>query len=158
MARRYGRSPRGRRLAAPVPHGHWKTSTLIAALRHDGMVAPMVIDRPMNAAAFRAYVEQVLAPTLLPGDLVFADNLQCHKGAAPRAAIEARGAALVLPPAYSPDLNPIEQAFAKLKALVRAEAPRSVGALWDTIAACLDRFTPAECSSYFANSGYPRLM
>jgi len=158
MARRHGRSPRGRRVAAPVPHGHWKTSTLVAALRHDRVVAPMVIDRPMNGAAFRTYVEQILAPTLAPGDLVLADNLQCHKGAAARAAIEARGAALILLPAYSPDLNPIEQAFAKLKALVRAAAPRSVDALWNTIAACLARFTPEECSNYFANSGYPRLM
>ena len=158
MARRYGRSPRGRRLVSPVPHGHWKTSTLVAALRHDGIVAPLVIDRPMNGATFRAYVERMLAPTLSPGDIVACDNLQCHKAPGVRAAIEARGAELRYLPAYSPDLNPIEQAFAKLKALVRAEAPRSVEGLWHTIGRCLGRFTAAECGNYLANSGYPRLM
>lgn len=158
MVRRYGRSPRGRRLAAPVPHGHWKTSTFIAGLRHDGIVAPMVIDHPMNGVTFRAYVEQFLAPTLAPGDIVVCDNLQSHKAPGVRAAIEARGAELRYLPPYSPDLNPIEQVFAKLKALVRAEAPRILEDLWDTIGTCLRRFTPAEASNYLANSGYPRLM
>jgi transposase len=158
MARRYGRSPRGQRLAAPVPHGHWKTSTLVAGLRLRGIVAPLVIDHPMNGITFRAYVEQHLAPTLAPGDIVVCDNLQSHKTPGVRAAIEARGAELRYLPPYSPDLNPIEQVFAKLKALVRAEAPRNVDALWDTIGACLDRFTTAECANYLANSDYPRLM
>jgi transposase len=158
MARRYGRSPRGRRLAAPVPHGHWKTSTLVAGLRHDGIVAPLVIDHPMNGATFRAYVEQVLAPTLSPGDVVISDNLRCHKAPGVRAAIEARGAELRYLPAYSPDLNPIEQVFAKLTALLRAEAPRNVEDLWTTIGACRGRFTASECSNCLANSGCPRLM
>jgi transposase len=117
-----------------------------------------VIDRSMNGAAFRAYVEHILAPTLSPGDIVAADNLQCHKAPGVREAIEARGAELRLLPAYSPDLNPIKQVFAKLKALIRAEAPRSVETLWTTIAACLGHFTATECGNYFANSGYPRLM
>jgi len=158
MARRYGRSPRGRRLAAAVPHGHWKTSTLVAGLRLGGIVAPLVIDHPMNGITFRAYVEQHLAPTLSPGDIVVCDNLRCHKMPGLRATIEARGAELRYLPPYSPDLNPIEQVFAKLKALVRAEAPRTVDTLWETIGACLSRFSPAECANYFANSGYPRLM
>jgi transposase len=158
MTRRYGRSPRGRRLTAPVPHGHWKTSTLVAGLRADGIVAPLVIDHPMNGVTFRAYVEQHLAPTLSPGDIVVADNLQCHKSPGVRAAIEASGAELRFLPPYSPDLNPIEQVFAKLKALVRAKAPRNVEDLWTTIGQCLGRFAAAECSNYLANSGYPRLM
>ena len=158
MARRYGRSPRGRRLVAAVPHGHWKTSTLVAGLRLSSIVAPLVIDHPMSGITFRAYVEQHLAPTLAPGDIVVSDNLQCHKTPGVRAAIEARGAELRYLPPYSPDLNPIEQVFAKLKALVRAEAPRNVDAFWDTIGACLDRFTTAECANYLTNSGYPRLM
>lgn len=158
MTRRYGRSPRGRRLVAAVPHGHWKTSTLIAGLRHDGIVAPLVIDHPMNGATFAAYVEQCLAPTLAPGDVVVLDNLSCHKNVAARAAIEARGAMLRPLPAYSPDLNPIEQVFSKLKAYVRAIAPRNLDALWNTIGNGLDGFPKTECANYLANSGYPRLM
>ena len=158
MARRYGRSRRGRRLVAAVPHGRWKTSTLIAGLRHDGIVAPLVIDHPMNGTTFRAYVEQFLAPTLAPGDVVIADNLSCHKNAGARAAIEARGAAFVRLPAYSPDMNPIEQVFAKLKALIRAAMPRTVEALWQEIGDALRRVTTAECANYLANSGYPRIM
>lgn len=158
MARRYARSPRGQRLAAPVPHGHWKTSALVAGLRLGGIVAPRVIDHPMNGVTFRAYVEQHLAPTLVPGDIVICDNLQCHKTPGVRAAIEARDAELRYLPPYSPDLNPIERVFAKLKALVRAKAPRNVDALWETIGACLARFTTPECENYLANSGYPRLM
>jgi len=158
MARRHGRSPRGQLLAVPLPHGQWTTSTLVAGLRLSGIVAPLVIDHPMNGITFRAYVEQHLAPTLAPGDIVVCDNLRCHQTPGMRAAIEARGTELRDLPPYSPDLNPIEQVFAKLKALGRAEAPRNVDALWDTIGACLGRITSAECANYLANSGYPRLM
>jgi transposase len=158
MARRYGRGPRGKRVDGPVPHGHWKATTFVGGLTARGFVAPYVTDGAMNGAIFKAWVEQILAPALRPGDIVIMDNLAAHKVAGVREAIEAQGAELRYLPPYSPDLNPIEQAFAKLKALVRAEAPRSVDALWDTIAACLAKFTPAECSNYFANSGYPRLM
>lgn len=158
MARRNGRSPRGLRLVAAVPHGHWKTSTLVAGLRVEGIVAPLVIDHPMNGITFCAYVEQHLAPTLKPGDIVICDNLQCHKSPAVRATIEARGAELRFLPPYSPDLNPIEQVFAKLKALIRAAAPRDVETLWNEIGASLQRFAPNECANYLANSGYPRMM
>lgn len=158
MTRRYGRSPRGRRLVAAVPHGHWQTSTLIAGLRHDGIVAPLVIDHPMNGTTFAAYVEQFLAPTLSPGDVVVLDNLSCHKNAAARQAIEAKGATLRPLPAYSPDFNPIEQVFSKLKSHVRKIAPRTMEALWTTIGQGLDAFPKTECANYLANSGYPRLM
>lgn len=154
MTRRYGRSPRGERLVAAVPHGHWKTSTFVAALRHDGITAPCVIDGAMNGTIFRAYVEQVLAPTLRPGDLVIMDNLGSHKVVGVREAIEARGASLIYLPAYSPDLNPIEQAFAKLKSLLRKEAARSVEALWSAIGRFLSHFTRTECANYFSNRGY----
>jgi len=158
MARRLGRSPRGKRLVAAVPHGHWKTSTLVAGLRMEGIVAPLVIDHPMNGVTFRAYIEQHLAPTLSLGDIVICDNLQCHKAPGVRAAIEARGAELRFLPPYSPDLNPLEQVFAKLKNLVRTAAPRDVEALWNTIGDSLGRFTPTECANYLAHSGYPRMM
>lgn len=158
MARRLGRSPRGKRLVAAVPHGHWKMSTLVAGLRMGGIVAPLVIDHPMNGITFRAYVEQHLAPTLAPGDIVICDNLQCHKSPSVRAASEARGAELRFLPPYSPDMNPIEQVFAKLKALIRAAEPRDVETLWDTIGECMARFSPKECANYLANSGYPRMM
>jgi len=138
--------------------GHWKTSTLVAGLRVDAIVAPLVIDHPMNGVTFRAYIEQHLAPRLMPGDVVVCDNLQCHKAPGVRAAIEARGAELRFLPPYSPDLNPIEQVFAKLKNLVRAAAPRNVQALWDTIGDSLARFTSSECANYLAHPGYPRLM
>jgi len=154
MTRRYGRSPRGERLVAAVPHGHWKTSTFVAALRQDGITAPCVIDGAINGTIFRAYVEQVLAPTLRPGDLVIMDNLGSHKVAGVRDAIEACGATLIYLPAYSPDLNPIEQAFAKLKSLLRKEAARSVEALWSAIGRFLSNFTPTECANYFSNRGY----
>jgi hypothetical protein len=117
MARRYGRAPRGERVIASVPHGHWKTSTFVAGLREDAITAPLVIDGAMNGETFRAYIEQFLAPTLAPGDIVIMDNLPSHKVTGVRDAIEARGASLIYLPPYSPDLNPIEQAFAKLKAL-----------------------------------------
>ena len=154
MARRYGRCRRGRRLRAPVPHGHWKTTTFVAALRDDAITAPLVVDSAINGAIFVAYVEQVLAPTLRPGDLVVMDNLSSHKVTGVREAIEARGASLIYLPPYSPDLNPIEQAFAKLKGLLRAEAARTVDDLWNAIGRLLNRFSPDECANYLAHCGY----
>jgi transposase len=154
MTRLRGRAPRGQRLVAKVPYGHWKTSTFLAGLRHDRVVAPLVLDGAINGRAFLAYVGQFLAPTLQPGDIVIADNLSSHKVTGVREAIEARGASLWFLPAYSPDLNPIEQAFAKLKALVRKAAPRTREALWQRIGAILQQFKPAECANFLANSGY----
>ena len=154
MARLYGRSKRGLRCKAPIPHGHWKTTTFTGALRVSGMTAPMVLDGPMNAVAFRVYVENVLAPTLKPGDIVIMDNLAAHKNRAIAAAINARGAALLYLPAYSPDLNPIEMAFSKLKALLRKAAARTVDDLWDAITAALARFTSTDCANFFAHAGY----
>lgn len=154
MARRHGRAPRGMRLRMGVPHGHWKTTTFVGALRLTGMTAPMVLDRAMTGAWFLAYVEQVLAPTLRPGDVVIMDNLPAHKSAAVRRAIEKAGAELRLLPPYSPDFNPIENAFAKLKALLRKAAARTVPALERAIAEAIDTLTPAECANYFAAAGY----
>jgi transposase len=154
MARRFGRAPRGERLIASVPHGHWKTSTFVAALRLSGLTAPLVIDGAMNGEIFRAYVEQILAPTLGSGDLVILDNLGSHKVAGVREAIEAKGARLLYLPPYSPDLNPIEQAFAKFKSLLRKAAARSVDALWTAIGDTLHHFRPQECANYFAEAGY----
>ena len=156
MARLRGRGPRGQRVIGAVPHGHWKTSTFLAGLRHNRIVAPLVLDGAINGQSFTTYIEQFLAPTLVPGDVVVADNLGSHKVAPARHAIEARGATLLFLPAYSPDLNPIEQVFAKLKQLLRSAAPRTRPALWRKIGQCLDRFSPAECSNYLANSGYGR--
>ena len=156
MARRYGRSPRGRRLDGPIPHGHWKSTTFVGGLTNRGFVAPYVLDGPMNGTVFLAWVEQMLAPVLRRGDLVIMDNLAAHKVAGVREAIEARGAELRYLPPYSPDLNPIEQAFAKLKALLRKAAERTVDGLWNAIGRLLDLFPPAECANYLANSGYPR--
>jgi transposase len=147
-------APRGERLRASVPHGHWKTTTFVAGLRLSGMVAPMVLDGPINGLAFQAYVDQVLVPELREGDIVVMDNLGSHKGAGVRAAIEAAGAKLLYLPPYSPDLNPIENAFAKLKALLRTAAERTVQGLWSAIGRCLDRFTLHECANYFAAAGY----
>ncbi len=154
MARRYGRAKRGERLVAAVPHGHWKTTTFVAGLRQDAITAPCVIDKPMNGVIFKAYVEQMLAPSLSPGDIVIMDNLSSHKVKGIVEAIEARGAKILYLPPYSPDLNPIEQAFSKLKALLRKAAERSIDALWRTIGRLLDHFTPQECANYFQNSGY----
>jgi transposase len=154
MARLYGRAPRGQRCRAPIPHGHWKTTTFTGALRLGGLTAPMVLDGPMNAAAFLAYVEQVLVPTLTPGDIVVMDNLPAHKPAGVRRAIEATGALLLYLPPYSPDFNPIEMAFAKLKAMLKKIAARTVSELWQAIAASLSSFTPAECRNYFTAAGY----
>jgi transposase len=154
MVRLRGRSPRGERLVAKVPQGHWKITTFVAALRLDGITAPFVIDEPMNGEIFLAYLEQCLAPTLSPGEIVMMDNLSAHKVAGVRNTIEATGATLRHLPAYSPDLNPIEPSFAKLKAHLRKAAERSVPALWDRIGTILPTFTPQECSNYFANAGY----
>ena len=137
-----------------VPHGHWKTTTFVGALRLTGMTAPMVLDRAMNGAWFLAYVELVLAPTLTAGDIVIMDNLPAHKSAAVRKAIEATGAELRLLPPYSPDFNPIENAFAKLKALLRKAAARTVNALENAIAEAIDTYTPTECANYFNAAGY----
>ncbi|MFK0692690.1 IS630 family transposase [Mesorhizobium sp. IMUNJ 23033] len=154
MARLRGRAPRGERCRAGVPHGHWKTTTFTGALRLTGMTAPFVYDGAMNGNVFLAYVEQVLIPTLSEGDVVVMDNLPAHKAAGVRDAIEAAGASLLYLPPYSPDFNPIENAFAKLKALLRAKAERTIKALWDTVGAVVDLFTPAECANYFKAAGY----
>lgn len=154
MACTHGRAPRGERLRSPIPHGHWKTTTFVAGLRVSGMVAPMVLDGPINGVAFQAYVDQVLVPELRPGDIVVMDNLGSHKGAGIRAAIEAAGASLLYLPPYSPEFNPIENAFAKLKAMLRKAAARTVEGLWTTIGRIVDTFTPAECANYFAAAGY----
>ncbi len=154
MARKRGRAPRGQRLRVGVPHGHWKTTTFIAGLRLSGMTAPLVLDGPINRIAFQAYIDQILVPTLTPGDIVVMDNLGSHKGDAVRASIEAAGASLLYLPPYSPDFNPIEKAFSKLKALLRKAAERTVGGLWNAIGRFLDCFTPSECANYFAAAGY----
>jgi transposase len=154
MARRYGRSPRGERCRASVPHGHWKTTTFTAGLRLDALTAPLVLDGPMDGECFLAYVEQMLAPSLTAGDVVVMDNLPAHRVNGVKAAIERAGARLLYLPPYSPDFNPIEQAFAKLKALLRKAAARTVDDLWAAIAEALKAFTPTECKNYFVNSGY----
>jgi transposase len=154
MARRHGRCARGTRLRSGVPHGHWKTTTLVAGLRRSGMVAPWVLDGPINRDAFTTYVRQVLVPELKPGDIVVMDNLSSHKAPAVRQAIEAAGATLLFLPPYSPDFNPIEQAFAKLKAHLRRAAERTIHGLWNTIGHILDLYSPQECANYFANAGY----
>jgi transposase len=154
MARRYGRGPRGQRVLGSVPHGHWMTTTFIAGLRHDGIIAPCVFNCAIDGELFRAYVEQQLAPCLNPQDIVIADNLSSHKVAGVREAIEARAASVLFLPAYSPDFNPIEMVFAKLKQLLRAEACRSMDALWSAIGRLLSKFTAAECAHYLAHAGY----
>jgi transposase len=154
MARRYGRAKCGHRLVAAVPHGHWKTTTFVGALRCDGLSAPMVIDGANNGELFLAYVEQVLVAALKPGDVVIMDNLRVHKLAGVRAAIEAAGAKLLFIPAYSPDLNPIELAFSKLKALLRAKAIRTAEALWNALGNLCDNFRSGECANYFRHDGY----
>ena len=154
MARTRGRAPRGERLRAAIPHGHWKTTTFVAGLRNSGMVAPMVLDGPINGIAFQAYVDQVLIPDLRPGDIVVMDNLGSHKRPGIRAAIEAAGASLLYLPPYSPDFNPIENAFAKLKAMLRKAAARTIDGLWSAIGNIIDTFNPTECTNYFAAAGY----
>jgi transposase len=154
MARLRGWSAKGERCRAAVPHGHWKTTTFTAGLRLGGIAAPMLLDGPMHGAAFRAYVEQVLVPELGPGDIVVMDNLPAHKVSGVREAIESAGARLLYLPPYSPDFNPIEMAFSKLKALLRKAAARTVEDLWQAIADILDAFTPDECLNYFMAAGY----
>jgi transposase len=154
MAPLRGWAPVGQRLHAKVPYGHWKTMTFIAALRCDRIDAPFVFDQPINSSSFAAWVEQQLCPTLRPGDIVIMDNLSSHKKPGIRAAIRAQGARLLFLPPYSPDLNPIEQVFAKLKHLLRKAAERSHEATWKRIGSLLEAFTPEECANYFANSGY----
>ena len=154
LARRYGRSPSDRRLVAAVPHGHWRTTTLIAGLRQSGILAPLVLDGPMTGLAFRAYVEQFLAPALAPGDVVVLDNLAAHKIDGVRQAIAAAGASILYLPPYSPDFNPIEQLFAKLKALLRKAAARTKEELWSTIGRLLDTCPSTECANYLRHCGY----
>ena len=154
MARLRGRALRGERCRAGIPHGHWKTTTFVGGLRLTGMTAPFVYDGAMNSVVFLAYVEQVLVPTLKPGDIVVMDNLPAHKAAGVREAIERVGAALSFLPPYSPDFNPIENAFAKLKAILRARAERTIPALWNAVGSTLDLFTPAECTNFFKAAGY----
>jgi putative transposase len=151
-----GWGPRGRRLPAKAPQGRWKTMTFLAALRHDRIEAPWLLSGPINGETFRLYVEKVLVPSLRPGDIVILDNLGSHKGRAVRQAIRAAGAKLLFLPKYSPDLNPIEQVFAKLKHLLRKAAARTFDAITAAIATLIESFTPHECANYFANSGYAR--
>jgi len=154
MTRLYGRAPKGERVIARVPHGHWHTNTFIGALRHDGISAPWVLDGPINGEAFLTYVREVLGPTLRPNDIVIADNLSSHKVVGVREAIEARGASILYLPAYSPDLNPIENFFSKLKSLLRKAAARTFDALLKRIADILDGVSALECSNDFSAADY----
>ena len=154
MARRYGRAPVGERLVCAVPHGHWKTTTFLAGLRLGGLTCPLVIDGAVNGDLFVAYVEQHLVPSLRPGDVVVMDNLSSHKRVAVRRAIEGAGCRLLYLPPYSPDFNPIEQAFSKLKALLRKAGRRTVEGLWAFLGEAVDLFTPDECRNYFRHCGY----
>jgi transposase len=154
MAPLRGWAPRGTRLVTKVPHGHWKTATFLAALRHDRIEAPWLLDAPIDGETFRTYVEEVLVPTLRPGDIVIMDNLGSHKGSAVRRLIRSAGAKLFFLPKYSPDLNPIEQVFAKIKHQLRKVAARTVETVCTAIGELLGSFTSAECANYFKNSGY----
>ena len=154
MAPLRGWAPKGQRLRAKVPYGHWRTMTFLAALRHDRIDAPCVLDQPINGDSFLAWVSQMLLPTLKPGDIVILDNLGSHKRAAVRQAIRSAGARLLFLPPYSPDLNPIEQVFAKLKHLLRKAAERTAQATWQRVGSLLDAFSPAECQNYLTNAGY----
>ena len=154
MTRLGGWCQAGQRLLAKVPHGHWKTLTLIAALRHDGVIAPCVFDGPINGESFLAYVRQILIPTLRPGDIVVLDNLGSHKGSQVREALRAAGARLLFLPAYSPDLNPIEPVFAKIKTLFRKQDARTIEAAGRSIANVLERFTAEECERFIKHAGY----
>jgi len=154
MTRLYGRAPRGQRLVCKVPFGAWKTMTFIAALRHDRLTAPMLLDGPMSGQSFIAYVDQVLAPTLRRGDILVMDNVPTHKVRGVREALKLRGVLVPEFPSYSPDLNPIEQSFAKLKALLRQAGARSPRRISIAIAASLKRFSAAECAAYLAHDGY----
>lgn len=154
MIRRYGWGPRSSRVTDDVPHGHWKTTTFVAALRSSGFTAPLVVDGPMNGDVFLAYVQQQLVTTLRPGDVVIMDNLSSHKRVGVKQAIESVGAELMFLPPYSPDLNPIELAFSKLKTLLRKAATRTVGELENAIVEIIDQFQPQECINYFRHCGY----
>lgn len=154
MIRRYGWGPKSSRVIGDVPHGHWKTTTFVAGLRASGFIAPLVVDGPMNGDVFLAYVQQQLAPTLKPGDLVIMDNLSCHKRVGVKEAIESVGAELMYLPPYSPDLNPIELAFSKLKTLLRKAAARTTEELEKAIVKILDQFENQECINYFRKAGY----
>lgn len=154
MALTRGRAPKGKKLVCAAPHGHWKTTTFVAALRIDGLTAPMTIDGAMNGDLLVAYVKQILVPTLRPGDVVVWDNLSSHKRIEAREAIEAAGCTLLFLPPYSPDLNPIELLFSKLKRLLRTAAERTVDGLWNFLGECLEAFTPDECAAYFRHDGY----
>lgn len=154
MARMYGRAPKGERCRAAVPHGHWKTTTFVGALRLSGVTAPMTLDGAMNGAAFLAYVEQALLPTLRPGDIVVMDNLPAHKPPAVREAIERAGAELRFLPSYSPDFNPIELAFSKIKGLLKKAAARTLPDLWDAIRDAIDAISTNDCRSFFTATGY----
>ncbi len=154
MARLRGRAKRGERCRAAIPHGHWKTTTFTAGLRLNGLAAPMVLDGPMDGEVFLAYIEQFLVPELAKGDIVIMDNLPAHKVSGVRQAIESVGARLLYLPPYSPDFNPIEMAFSKLKARLRKAAARTITELWQVIADCLDQLKPDECKNYFAAAGY----
>jgi transposase len=154
MARRYGRCPRGERLKVGIPHGHWKTTTFVAGITSRGIIAPWVLDGPINRDAFEVYIEKVLIPDLRPGAIVVMDNLSSHKGPRVRHMIEASGASLLYLPPYSPDFNPIENAFAKLKALLRKAAQRTLDGLWSAIGRSIDCFTSTECRNYFIAAGY----
>jgi putative transposase len=154
MVRTHGWGPRGQRLRGQAPHGHWQTLTFLAALRHDRIEAPCVLDGPINGESFKAYIEQFLVPTLKPGDIVIMDNLGSHKSAALRRMIQLAGARLWYLPPYSPDLNPIEQAFAKIKHWMRAAQRRTVEDTWRHIGSLVETIDPSECDNYFANAGY----
>ena len=154
MARARGRAPGGVRLVEPTPHGHWKTTTFVAALRADGLTAPLVVDGAVNGEIFEAYIRQFVVPTLTPGDAVVMDNLAAHKRAGVREAIKAAGCRRLFLPPYSPDLNPIERAFAKLKALLRKAGERTFEGLWTRLGRLVDEFTPRECRNFIAHSGY----
>jgi transposase len=154
MTPQWGRAPRGQRCLGQAPAGHWQTTTFVCALCSEGLLAPLVLDGPINGAAFRAWVEQMLVPALRPGDIVVMDNLGSHKVSGVRSAIEAAGAELRYLPPYSPDLNPIEQVFAKLKALLRRTAARTRESLWSAVGELLEHFAPAECARYIHHSGY----
>lgn len=154
MTRLWGRAPRGERLVDYAPHGHWKTTTSLAALRLEGLTAPLAVDGPINGDVFLAYVQQQLVRTLKRGDIVVMDNLSSHKGAGIRKAIEAVGAKVLFLPPYSPDFNPIEQVFSKLKALLRRAKERTVDGLWNRLGQLIDNFPPDECGRYFRHCGY----
>ena len=154
MTKPRGYALRGKRLVSRVPHGHWKITTFVGGLTKSGIVAPMLLDGPINGDSFKAYVEQVLAPVIKPGDLVVLDNLSSHKTATVKKALGDNGIRTRYLPPYSPDLNPIENAFSKLKALVKSAEQRTIAGLWETVGQLIDQFSPTECSNYFRHCGY----